>query len=63
MNNEQKTYIVSFLVTQRGDKTSWIQDCILQGLREGETLDTLCISELGSSMSSNIDERFENELY
>ena len=46
MNNEQKTYIVSFLVTQRGNRTSWIEEVIQSGLREGETLDTLCISEL-----------------
>lgn len=44
--NETKSYLVSFLITQRGDKTAWIEDVIQSGLREGETLDTLCITEL-----------------
>lgn len=55
MNNNQKTFIVSFIVTQRGDKTGWIEDVIQSGLRNGETLDTLCISEL------NNDEEFLND--
>jgi hypothetical protein len=44
--DKNKTYLVSFLVTQRGNHTSWIEDVIQSGLREGETLDTLCITEL-----------------
>ena len=45
MNNQ---YLVSFLVTQRGDKIGWIQEVLESGLREGETLDTITITKLES---------------
>lgn len=50
---KNKLFLVSFLITQRSDKTNWIEDVIQSGLLEGETLDTLCITEL---------EGVENEL-
>jgi hypothetical protein len=44
--NETKQYIVSFLITQRGEHTQWIDEVLSSGLRDGETLDSLCITEL-----------------
>ena len=52
-NNETHQYVVSFLRTQRGLNTQWIDDVLSSGLRDGETLDSLCITEL---------EGIENEL-
>lgn len=45
-NAQNKTYIVSFLITQRGEHTQWIDEVLSSGLRDGETLDSLCITEL-----------------
>jgi hypothetical protein len=47
--NETKQYIVSFLITQRGEHTQWIDEVLSSGLRDGETLDSLCITELDMS--------------
>jgi hypothetical protein len=46
-------YLVSFLITQRGEQVGWIEDVIQSGLRQGETLDTITITKL---------EELENEL-
>ena len=45
-NAEKSQYLVSFLVTQRGDKIGWIKEVLESGLREGETLDTITITKL-----------------
>lgn len=47
-NAEKSQYLVSFLVTQRGDKIGWIQEVLESGLREGETLDIITITKLES---------------
>ena len=39
-------YLVSFLVTQRGDYIGWIQEVLESGLREGETLDIITFTKL-----------------
>ena len=48
-------YLVSFLVTQRGDKIGWIQEVLESGLREGETLDTITITKLESEYYETIN--------
>jgi hypothetical protein len=45
-NNDTHQYVVSFLFTQRGEFTSWIEQMLLAGLREGETLQCLTITEI-----------------
>ena len=47
-NAENSQYLVSFLVTQRGDKIGWIEQVLLSGLREGETLDIITFTKLES---------------
>ena len=47
-------YLVSFLVTQRGDQIGWIQEVLESGLREGETLDTITITKLESETNNEI---------
>lgn len=55
-NAEKSQYLVSFLVTQRGDKIGWIQEVLESGLREGETLDTITITKLeGNDETININ--------
>lgn len=46
-------YLVSCLITQRGDQVGWIEDVIQSGLREGEYLETITITKL---------EELDNEL-
>ena len=48
-------YLVSFLVTQRGDNTDWIEHVLSSGLREGETLDTITITKLESEYYETIN--------
>jgi len=49
MTNAVKSqYLVSFLVTQRGDYIGWIQQVLESGLREGETLDIITFTKLES---------------
>ena len=55
-NAEKSQYLVSFLVTQRGDQIGWIQEVLESGLREGETLDIITITKL----ESNDDETINN---
>lgn len=45
-NNEKTQYVISFLLNQRGEYTDWIEQVLLSGLRDGETLQSLCISEI-----------------
>jgi hypothetical protein len=45
-NNETHQYVVSCLITQRGEFTHWIQQMLLAGLREGESLQCLTITEI-----------------
>ena len=52
MNNQ---YLVSVLITQRGDKIGWIQEVLESGLREGETLDTITITKLESEDHETIN--------
>lgn len=52
-NAENSQYLVSFLVTQRGDYIGWIQEVLESGLRQGEYLETITITKL---------EELENEL-
>lgn len=47
-------YLVSFLVTQRGDNTEWIEPVLSSGLREGETLDTITITKLESELDDEL---------
>ena len=57
-------YLVSFLITQRGDKIGWIEDVIQSGLREGETLDTITIVKLEQQKPLlELFEEYEKELY
>lgn len=57
-------YLVSFLVTQRGDQVGWIEDVIQSGLRQGETLDTITITKLEEQKTLNeLVEEYESELY
>ena len=53
-NAEKSQYLVSFLVTQRGDQIGWIQEVLESGLREGETLDTITITKLESEIDDEI---------
>ena len=39
-------FLVSFLITQRGDQVGWIEDVIQSGLRQGEYLETITITKL-----------------
>lgn len=39
-------YLVSFLITQRGEQVGWIEDVIQSGLRQGEYLETITITKL-----------------
>jgi hypothetical protein len=48
-NNDTHQYVVNFLFTQRGEFTHWIEQMLLAGLREGETLQCLTITELKPS--------------
>ena len=48
-------YLVSFLITQRGDNTDWIEHVLSSGLREGETLDTITITKLESEYHETIN--------
>ena len=45
-NAVKSQYLVSFLVTQRGDHIGWIQEVLESGLREGETLDIITFTKL-----------------
>ena len=45
-NAENSQYLVSFLITQRGDYIGWIQEVLKSGLREGETLDIITFTKL-----------------
>lgn len=47
-------YLVSFLITQRGEQVGWIEQVLLSGLREGETLDTITITKLESEINDEI---------
>ena len=53
-NAEKSQYLVSFLITQRGDKIGWIEDVIQSGLREGETLDIITITKLESEHNNEL---------
>lgn len=48
-------YLVSFLITQRGDQIGWIEQVLLSGLREGETLDTITITKVESEAHETIN--------
>lgn len=52
MNNQ---YLVSVLITQRGDNTEWIEHVLSSGLRQGETLDTITITKLESDDDETIN--------
>ena len=53
-NAEKSQYLVSFLVTQRGDQIGWIQEVLESGLREGETLDIITFTKLESEIDDEI---------
>lgn len=66
-NAVKRQFLVSFLITQRGNKTDWIQEVLQSGLREGETLDTLCINEIEQEKTlyelfDDYEKEFFNEL-
>ena len=44
-----KKYIVSFELTQRGDYTEWIEAQIRWGLRKGESVSNLIITEVAAN--------------
>lgn len=48
-------YLVSFLITQRGEYIDWIEQVLLSGLREGESLDTITITKLESEDHETIN--------
>lgn len=54
-NTENSQYLVSLLITQRGDQIGWIEDIIQSGLRQGETLDTITITKLESEENETIN--------
>lgn len=54
-NAENSQYLVSFLVTQRGDQIGWIQEVLESGLREGETLDIITFTKLESDNDETIN--------
>ena len=54
-NAVKSQYLVSFLITQRGDQVGWIEDVIQSGLRQGETLDTITITKLESEEHETIN--------
>ena len=61
MDNAVKSqYLVSFLVTQRGDQIGWIEQVLLSGLRQGETLDTITITKL--EQQTDLFAEYEKEL-
>ena len=48
-------YLVSFLITQRGEYIDWVETCIKYGLRQGETLDTITITKLESEDNETVN--------
>ena len=54
-----KKYIVSFELIQRGEFLSWVEHILLAGLRTGESIDNLIITEVDNN-SMNLTENEGN---
>lgn len=54
-NAVKSQYLVSFLITQRGEYIHWIEQVIQSGLREGETLDIITFTKLESEDNETIN--------
>ena len=53
-NTENSQFLVSLLITQRGDQIGWIEDVIQSGLRQGEYLETITITKLESEHNNEL---------
>lgn len=47
------TYVISFILKQRGDKTDWLENVLQSGIRPGESITNFQITDLTEYLQEN----------